>query len=476
MIKQLLGLVLFLCAGVLPLRAAYIYGRFTHLTTDAKLELWVPHYYLDGKNSTYPASLNPDGQFSIEAKVPEPQLAFLIHGDDRLPVFLAPDDTLLVQADAYQFPLVVVFGAKGGGNNTVLAQYLRESGVDFNEFNNLRYKIGDWWASIEEPISKRMEEIGAADWRAEIDKRRLSATVLTERFAAENPGALTPAFQRWMEAEILYAWAYDLLFYGHMYGGRHFVQADFFDFLDEAPIINSEIGNGRYRDFVFLWLARAQVRSGTQENFWVGMYRRAGELLADKSLAYARAEIIEQGFQAEVYKELLPIYNDYLKNNSFAAFDPKVVDLYAKLAPVMPGTPAPEFGATDIGGNGVALSNFRGRIVYLNFWASWCGSCIRKMEVLEQYSSEFERQGIAVVHVSIDQNAESWRARVALDGFKGTHLLASGGQGKNLATLFGVEAVPQYFLLDKSGKFADKAGAAQPEQIRNRLLELAAEK
>lgn len=476
MVKQLLGLVFFLYSGALPLQAAYIYGRFSHLTTDAKIELWVPHYYLDGKNSTYPATLNPDGQFSIEAKVPEPQLAFLIHGDDRLAVFLAPDDTLLVQADAYQFPLVVVFGGKGGGNNTILAQYLRESGVDFNEFNNLRYKIGDWWASIEEPTGKRMEEIGAADWRAEMDKRRLSATVLTERFAAENPGALTPVFQRWMEAEILYAWAYDLLFYGHMYGGRHFVQADFFDFLDEAPIISTEIGNGRYRDFVFLWLARAQVRGGTQENFWVGMYRRAGELLADKSLAYTRAEIIEQGFQAEVYKELLPIYNDYLKHNTFVAFDPKVVDLYAKLAPVMPGTPAPEFGASDIGGNGVALSNFRGKVVYLNFWASWCGSCIRKMEILEQYSSEFERNNIAVVHVSIDQNPERWRERVALDGFRGTHLLASDGQGKNLATLFGVEAVPQYFLLDKSGKFADKSGAAQPEQIRERLLKLASEK
>ena len=174
--KHLLSLAILLSFGALPLRAAYIYGRFTHLTADAKLELWVPHYYLDGKNSTYPASVGADGQFSIEAKVPEPQLAFLIHGDDRLPVFLAPDDTLMVQADAYQFPLVVAFGGKGGANNTILTQYLRESSSDFNEFNNLRYKIGDWWASIEEPISQRMEAIGVADWRAEMDKRRLSAS------------------------------------------------------------------------------------------------------------------------------------------------------------------------------------------------------------------------------------------------------------------------------------------------------------
>ena len=146
--------------------------------------------------------------------------------------------------------------------------------------------------------------------------------------------------------------------------------------------------------------------------------------------------------------------------------------LYQKYARVAPGTAAPNFTAKDLNGKEISLDQFRGKTVYLNFWASWCGACLRKMEFFDEFEAELSANNIAVVNISVDENPDSWAAALANHPYKGQHLLASSGTNQNIASTYGVEAVPQYFIISKTGLFEPKAKSSQPNDIRQQLLDI----
>lgn len=452
-------------------RAAFVSGTIKNGTPGSVVQVFVPHYYVDGRQDTYWAELDGQLRFSITAVVPEPQVVFILHNEERLPVFLEPDDTLVIRADLFQFPLVVSFTGRAAANNRLLQQYFRETPPDYDELNNIRFKIGQWWAVVEQPMNDRMESLDPAGFREYMDKRKVAAATLLDDFSTKSPGALTPAFFDWMAAEISYAWAYHLLFYGQVYGNRHQVQPEFFDFLYEAPVINEAIGNDWYRLFLQALLAR-QASKNPAENTFAKQYEAAGELLSGKALAFYRSEIIRTAFTADRYRETLPAYVHFLQNNEFTAYDAKVTDLYEKIARVAPGTVAPGFTAEDVEGKVLSLNQLRGKVVYLNFWASWCSACLKKMELFSDYTAELNSRGIEIVNISIDENPANWQNSLSERGFKGHNLLASAGRERNIALTYGVEAVPQYFIISKDGIFADKASSNQPEDIKNQLLSL----
>lgn len=471
--KKYLLILIATCFMGLPGRSAQINGVFKGGLAGDRVQLIVPHYYLDGKSDVYRTELDAQQQFSFVARLPEAQVVFLQYNEDRLPVYLEPDDTVLIRADVFKFPLVVNFGGRGGANNSVFQKYLQETQQDFNEFNNLRYKIGQWWADVEVPMDRQMENLAPAEFRAAMDQRKTAAQAMLDGFMTQNPNILTPTFIEWLSDDILYYWAYHLLFYGQVYGKAHAVQQDFFGFLYDAPTISERIGSGWYRQFLLALMARQQEKTGQADNFWSGQYALAGKLLAGKSLAFFRSEMINIAFSAERYREILPLFNDFMQHNTIPGYDEKVADLYQKFAKVSPGAPAPAFSAKDVSGREVSLGQFKGKVVYLNFWASWCGACIKKMDFFNGFAPELSSQGVEIINVSIDENPLSWQSSLAERKFKGINLLASSGTGRNLALTYSVEAVPQYFIINKDGTFADKAYSNQPDDIRKKLSELA---
>jgi len=469
MTKPLLALLF----SLLPtfVQAAWVTGQFRNAEPGAAIELLVPLRYMDGQDRRYRGVLDAELRFSIEANMPEPQLAFLLFNDERLAVFLSNTDTLSIKSDAFQFPLSVGFGGGAAPNNRLLQEYLRLNPLDFNEFNNIRFKIGQYWTSVENVVNRRMETLYPLSFRAYVDSLRTGSIALFEQAEQQTQGLISDDFARWLNAEITYTWAYHLLVYGHVYGGRYGIQPDFFDFLYEAPIIGESIGSERYRQFLLAIVARQQAKSNDEpELFWAGQYQRAGKMLSGKSLAFFRSEIISIAFSGEKYRDLLPIYTDFLQHNEYPEYDAKVEGLYQKHARVLPGSYAPGFEASDANGKPISLSQLRGKVVYLNFWASWCGACLRKMEYMDDFAGELESKGVEILNVSIDEQAANWRNALAQRQYKGRHVLASASHDRNLAVLFGVEAIPQYFIIARNGSFADKPATNQPADIHKQLL------
>ncbi|MEZ4894350.1 MAG: TlpA disulfide reductase family protein [Saprospiraceae bacterium] len=453
--------------------AALVQGVVKGAKSGSTVELAIQHYYLDGKVSKFTTQLDEQSRFSLEVQVLEPGIAFFKFNRDHLPIFLANDDTLYISTDIFQFPVQVSFAGSSGAENQLLKEFLKQSQYDFIEFNNIRYKIGLSWIAVEESVNGLMEALNPEQFQGAMDARKQSSLNLIKSFQ-EELYFLNDPFLNWLTTEITYNWAFNLLVYGQVFGNRYGIAPEFFNFLITTPLNIEEISSEQYRNFVVASMARQQFRASQNNGFWSGQYKIAENLLSGKALAFFRAELISTAFSTEYYKEILPLYTDFMQNNEYVIFDARVEDLYQKVARVSAGTNAPDFDGLDKQGHPITLTQFRGKVVYLNFWASWCGACLRKMDFFDEFETELNANGIEIVNISIDEAQQNWSNALNQHLYKGHHLLASSDYHQNIAKSFGVEAVPQYFIIGRNGLFEEKPLSNQPNDVRQKLLEISA--
>ncbi len=113
------------------------------------------------------------------------------------------------------------------------------------------------------------------------------------------------------------------------------------------------------------------------------------------------------------------------------------------------GDPAPDFQARSVVGDGqVALHALRGKVVLVDFWASWCAPCNAAMPQLEALSKEFPADQFAIVGVNVDTKLAD--ARRALERRGVSYPNASDPEGK-LPKRFGLETMPSSYLIDREG-------------------------
>lgn len=139
-------------------------------------------------------------------------------------------------------------------------------------------------------------------------------------------------------------------------------------------------------------------------------------------------------------------------------------------AQVKLGQLAPDISLPNTKGDTVSLSSFRGKVVLIDFWASWCRPCrISNPNVVRLYN-KYKDKGFEVFGVSIDSKKNDWLRAVKQDKITYTQVIDNGGWNAASAARYGVEGIPATFLLDKEGKII----ALDPEgkQLEEKILQV----
>ena len=113
--------------------------------------------------------------------------------------------------------------------------------------------------------------------------------------------------------------------------------------------------------------------------------------------------------------------------------------------PAQTGRPAPDFTVSD-GITSVHLANYRGRVVLLNFWATWCSPCIEEMPALIQL--HHERPDLAIVAVSIDEDPEAYSRFIAR---RHIDFITVRDPAQKAAQLYHTEGWPETYIIDRGG-------------------------
>jgi peroxiredoxin len=146
-----------------------------------------------------------------------------------------------------------------------------------------------------------------------------------------------------------------------------------------------------------------------------------------------------------------------------------------KALPIDGRTPAPLFTLPDASGTPLRLSDLQGRVVLLNFWATWCEPCKEEMPWFIELQRQYEAAGVTVVGVAMDD--EGWQSVSAFVGTVGINYRTVVGSDELARQYGGVEALPTTFLIDRHGRIAAVYQGLQPKNTyESKLRSLIAEK
>lgn len=155
--------------------------------------------------------------------------------------------------------------------------------------------------------------------------------------------------------------------------------------------------------------------------------------------------------------------------------DPGMVAAYktacAKWNITAPGRPSPDFQGTDVDGKTYSLKDFRGKYLYIDMWATWCGPCRQELPYLKQLEAKYRGRNITFLSLSIDHDRAKWTEKVRSGTLTGTQLLI--GRGSRFQRDYGITGIPHFILIDPQGRIVNasmtRPSSDDTEKILNSL-------
>ncbi|MCB0617022.1 MAG: TlpA family protein disulfide reductase, partial [Phaeodactylibacter sp.] len=116
------------------------------------------------------------------------------------------------------------------------------------------------------------------------------------------------------------------------------------------------------------------------------------------------------------------------------------------------GGQAPDFTQKTPDGGEMSLSELRGKVVLVDFWASWCGPCRRENPNVVRMYNKYKDKGFDILGVSLDKTQDRWLQAIEQDGLEWHHVSDLKGWGNEVAQAYGVRSIPHTILLDQEGR------------------------
>ena len=257
---------------------------------------------------------------------------------------------------------------------------------------------------------------------------------------------------------------------------------------DEFEAYNKVIGSSmadltKAANIEFNKLTPEQQKDTTYKKVVEDHFRKGIIQLTHKQLQFA--EDNPDSFFSLVSLSAVAGYNDYLERAELCyrklsdrvratsmgqSFGLELSQRITALSITAVGKPAPLFTQNDVDGKPVSLGDLKGKVVLVDFWASWCHPCRGENPNLVKQYQMYKNKGFIILSVSLDSKKENWENAIKQDGLTWLHVSDLKGWGNAVGRLYGVRAVPACFLVGTDGKII--ANDLRGETLNSKLAEI----
>jgi len=243
----------------------------------------------------------------------------------------------------------------------------------------------------------------------------------------------------------------------HPEAGEPVFPEGYFDFLEKDNLFGDEFASSRsYFRFLQLYLNRKLSEEfDPQLSFAEQTFNLAETELSGLSREMVLGETVIMGLGFLEMEQAKGLFDRFKALASNQAIIDIVQQEYDAMMAVAPGQPAPDFTLADINGNQVSLSDFVDKVVYLDFWASWCGPCMREVPYAKELKKRMAKEtDLVFLYISVDSDANAWRNTVVQQQIQGVHLNVPGFDHE-VPQSFNLRGVPTFFIIGRDGKIID---------------------
>ncbi len=376
-----------------------------------------------------------DGKATVQLDDMDALYAKVFYGEKNHDIYLQRGDDMTIAFDANDFDNT--FSVKGGNEKAV--DYLGK--IQLTNLPDDSY--AQPWPQFKKAITSKMASM----------KRLLKV----RKFATDDK------FEKMEEGRITYFYANAFLMYpiSHLYLTRDTTMVlgdDYYATLREYVKEDADLADiDEYRNYMIetshvLDEAGKDIRQYypkvLAEMNYIGEHFDNEKVR--ESLIHHLAFTYVEGNGTDNIADLQNIYYTYVTSPSLNAIFKQACAKWDKAAV---GKPSPDFKGEDISGKQMSLRDFRGKYVYIDMWATWCGPCQKEMPYLKTLEEKYRGRNITFVGLSVDADKAKWEARVKSGGLSGTQLYI--GRGTKFQSDYRISGIPRFILLDPNGRIVN---------------------
>ncbi len=386
-------------------------------------------------------SVRADGSFQLPLYLDEPKALTINYANRVEQVYIEPGNQMDMYFDGVHYS-PSTYSGEGAIHNDYLALVQRV----FKRYSPTF-------------LERKMQAMHPDEFRVLMDEIRIKKQMVYDTY--EYKAAFSPAFDAHVRSDIEHWWATQLMQYAQQNAHLIVNYPRYYNFLNGMTIqSDAALSNVYYTDFIaqYVPLQNRLAQSNQSAQYY----------FSGKSLAYLNAVRYYQLLNKKEHQPYETEIARFANESPYHEYRAVIDDAYAQSGLLHNGEAAPDAALIDQHGNLVRLSDFRGKVVYLDFWATWCVACIHEMEYSKRLDDQFNDQDVVFLYVSLDKNQGKWSSYLSkTQSTKGVHLYAPRAFDSGIADAYGVGSLPSYFLIDQQGNIA-QSPAQRPSKAQAR--------
>ncbi len=387
--------------------------------------------------------INEDGTFSDTLQNIEKGYYTFKYANETASFYLLPGYNLNLSLDPKKFDETIEYTGNGSEENNYLAQkFMNEEGLgklatyqylgtlEENKYVQLTDSVKQLeldFLNKQENLDKEFKTLEEASitYKEALQLKRFE---LYKRFVTKNDGFVKsnnfPDFESGLNLE-----DENLLALGNY---KNYLNAYYADLSSENAKKDSIA-----TDIAYLKTVSKEVKSPEIKEY----------------LLYGAAK-----YNVSYTKELQNYHDIFMANSTNEEHKKDITEKYNKLIKLSKGEPSPKFvDYENFAGGTTSLDDLKGKYVYVDVWATWCGPCKREIPSLKELEKEYHNKNIAFVSMSIDRknDYDKWRTMVKEKELSGVQIYAPNDWKSDFVTDYGILGIPRFILIDPEGNIVD---------------------